>query len=241
MTRRILIFAFFVLLVQLSFAQLIRKQNNNDTISDGKHYEATFYTSEGVFRVKLHNETPIHRDNFVKLARSDFYKGIIFHRVIKDFMIQAGDPSSREGSEVRTYGNNDSGYKLPAEIVPEFFHKKGVLAAAREGDDGNPERKSSGSQFYVVVGNVFSDSTMNEMQGKMKQRGAREMTPEVEAVYRKAGGTPQLDGLYTIFGEVISGQNVVDKINAIPTYKNDRPKKDAYIKSIIVEVVKDSK
>lgn len=206
-----------------------------------QHYEAAIVTSEGNFTVKLHNETPKHRDNFVKLAESGFYTGIIFHRVIKNFMIQAGDPSSKEGSEVRTYGNNDSGYKIDAEIVPQFFHKKGVLAAARDGDDVNPKKESSGSQFYLVVGEVLVDSTMEAMKEKIKFRHSLDMTPQREQIYRTVGGTPHLDGNYTIFGEILRGQKVVDAINAVPTYKNDRPKRDIYIKKITVKIVNDKR
>lgn len=214
---------------------------NAQTLPQGSHYEAKIETSEGNVVVKLFNETPIHRDNFVKLANSGFYSGILFHRVIKDFMIQAGDPSTKEGSQVRTYGDNDSGYKLDAEILPQFFHKKGMLAAAREGDDVNPEKKSSGSQFYIVVGKVLADSTMEEIKEKIKFRRSWDMTPEREQVYRTIGGTPHLDGNYTIFGEVLSGQKVVDKISITPTYKNDRPKKDVYIKHITTKIVPDKR
>lgn len=231
----------FLVIALLCSALAFAKAQKGTALTPGHHYQATIQTSEGNFTVKLHNETPIHRDNFVKLARSEFYKGILFHRVIKNFMVQAGDPSSKEGSEVRTYGNDDSGYKLDAEIVPQFFHKKGALAAARENDDVNPTKQSSGSQFYVVVGDVLSDSTMEDMKEKIKFRKSLEMTPEREKVYRTIGGTPHLDGNYTIFGQVINGQKVIDAINDEPTYKNDRPKKDIYIKKIIVKIVADKR
>lgn len=224
----------FILTITLSIAQ-------KNTIENGAHYEATISTSEGSFTVKLHNETPIHRDNFVKLANSNFYKGIIFHRVIKGFMSQAGDPSSREASQVKTYGEHDAGYKLPAEIVPQYFHKKGVLAAARESNNVNPNRESSSSQFYVVTGSILTDSTKSTIEAKTKERGSLAMTPEREKVYRTVGGAPHLDGSNTIFGEVVRGQKVVDKINAAPTYRNDRPKEDIYIKKITLKTVKDKR
>lgn len=241
MKNRSIILTLIAIFTCITFASAQTASKGLPVLKAGRHYEVDITTSAGVVKVKLHNETPIHRDNFVKLAKSNFYKGIIFHRVIKDFMNQAGDPSSREGSEVRTYGNNDSGELLPAEINPKFFHKKGSLAAARMGDDVNPERKSSGSQFYIVIGKVYNDSTMQEFTKKMDERGSVPMTAESEAAYRKVGGTPHLDGLYTVFGEVIAGQKVMDKINAVPTYRNDRPKNDVYIKKTTVSIVKDKK
>lgn len=242
MKNRSLILTLIAIFTSLTFTSAAKTVAKDSLpIKAGYHYEVNITTSEGQIRVKLHNETPIHRDNFVKLAKSEFYTGILFHRVIKNFVIQAGDPSSREGSEVLTYGNNDSGYLLPAEVNPKFFHKKGTLAAARNNDDVNPERKSSGSQFYIVIGQVYNDSTMKSLNAKMAERGSKPMTAESEAVYRKIGGAPHLDGLYTIFGEVVSGQNVVDKINAMPTYRNDRPKDDVFIKKMTVSIVKDKK
>lgn len=227
------------LLAMLIFT--VSAQNADIAVGNGSHYEVTINTSRGAIVVKLYNETPLHRDNFVKLAKSDFYIGVLFHRVIKDFMIQAGDPNSRESSEVRTYGDGDPGYTIPAEILPQFFHKKGALAAARTGDEINPERRSSGSQFYIVTGKVLTDSTMKATKENATLRGSWEMTPEREQVYRTVGGTPFLDGSYTVFGEVLRGQNIVDAINKVPTYRNDRPQKDIYIKGVTVKIVKDRK
>lgn len=207
----------------------------------GTHYQITFKTSAGDIKLKLYNDTPVHRDNFAKLAQEGFYNHLIFHRVIRDFMIQAGDPKSKEASLVHVYGNDDAGYKLDAEILPHYYHHKGVLAAAREGDDVNPERKSSGSQFYIVTGKIQNDSTLTAAREKITQRGGADITSEREQVYRKIGGAPHLDGSYTIFGEVVDGMKVVEKISKTPTDTQDRPRKDIYIKAVIVEVVKDKK
>lgn len=207
----------------------------------GAHYEVTFKTSQGNIKLKLYNDTPVHRDNFAKLSQEGFYTHLIFHRVIRDFMIQTGDPKSREASLVEVYGNDDAGYKLDAEILPHYYHRKGVLAAAREGDDVNPERKSSGSQFYIVTGKVQNDSTLTAAREKIAQRGGAEITPDREEVYREIGGAPHLDGSYTIFGEVTDGLKVVEKISKTPTDTRDRPHKDVYITEVIVEVVPDKK
>jgi cyclophilin family peptidyl-prolyl cis-trans isomerase len=233
-------------------------------------------TSEGTIKVKLYNDTPLHRDNFIKLAKSKFFDGIIFHRVIKGFMVQGGDPDSRNPKPDSTYGEGGPGYDLPAEIVNTHFHKRGVLAAAREGDKTNPERKSSGSQFYIVQGKKFTNDELNAVEKKVNDRlrlgtiqkifEAEKAKPEnnalsaeefkntvnlkVEAavnstppfkiseerreVYKKAGGSPHLDGSYTIFGEVIEGMDVVDKIAATPTNPKDRPLKDIFILNVKV-------
>lgn len=233
-------------------------------------------TSEGTIKLKLYNDTPTHRDNFIKLSKSKFFEGIIFHRVIKNFMIQSGDPDSRNPKPDSTYGEGGPGYDLPAEIVNTHFHKRGVLAAAREGDKTNPERKSSGSQFYIVQGKKFTNDELDAVVKKVNDRlrlstiqkifEAEKAKPEnnelsaeefkntvnlkVEAavnstppfkiseerreVYKKIGGSPHLDGSYTIFGEVIEGMDVVDKIAATPTNPKDRPLKDIFILNVKV-------
>lgn len=216
-------------------------QTGSLEVGRNAHYEVTFDTSVGRFTVKLLNQTPQHRDNFVKLAQSEFYRGVLFHRVIDGFMIQAGDPSSRENSQVKTYGQDDAGYKIAAEIVPGLFHKKGMLAAARDSDAANPERKSSSSQFYIVVGKTFNDQEIDAYKKEAQEKGWEALTPEKEAAYRSVGGTPHLDGRYTIFGEVVGGQKTVDLISKLPTYSNDRPKDDVYIKNVTVKLVRDVK
>ena len=177
-------------------------------------------TNYGKITLKLYPETPRHRDNFVKLAESGYYNGILFHRVIADFMIQAGDPNSRIAENTQPLGAGDAPYTIPAEIVfPRYYHKKGALAAARQADYVNPERASSGSQFYIVKGRTFSDPELDMMQS---QYGVN-FTPEQRNVYKTLGGTPHLDGQYTVFGEVIEGMDVVEKIARVKTNTMDQP------------------
>lgn len=240
-------------------------------------------TTAGDIVVKLYNETPQHRDNFIKLAENGTYEGTLFHRVIKDFMIQAGDPDSKNASRGQMLGAGDVGYTIPAEFVyPKYFHKKGALSAARQGDNVNPQKASSGCQFYIVTGKVYSDSAllsmeqqMNQMRFnnlfntlaskhakdiyKMRKAGDQEglmnlqdtliaqvekqlagqpefhFTPEQVKAYTTVGGTPHLDGEYTVFGEVLEGMDVVDKIQRVKTDRNDRPEED--VKIIKVEVL----
>ncbi|MEA3280729.1 MAG: peptidylprolyl isomerase [Thermodesulfobacteriota bacterium] len=170
------------------------------------------HTDKGDITVKLYNETPKHRDNFIKLIKSGWYNGSEFHRVISNFMIQGGGSAK---------GKTDPGYKIDAEFLPKLFHKKGALAAAREGDNVNPKRQSSGSQFYIVQGRKFNDQYLNMFE----QKANIKFTEKQREVYKKVGGTPHLDGAYTVFGEVISGLNVVDTIAAVKTNKNmgDKP------------------
>ena len=240
-------------------------------------------TTAGDIVVKLYNETPQHRDNFIKLAENGTYEGTLFHRVIKDFMIQAGDPDSKNASKGQMLGAGDVGYTVPAEFVyPKYFHKKGALSAARQGDNVNPQKASSGCQFYIVTGKVYSDSAllsmeqqMNQMRFnnlfntlaskhakdiyKMRKAGDQEglmnlqdtliaqverqlagqpefrFTPEQVKAYTTVGGTPHLDGEYTVFGEVLEGMDVVDKIQRVKTDRNDRPEED--VKIVKVEVL----
>ncbi len=210
----------------------------------GAHYVVKMKTSRGTVRFRLYNDTPLHRDNFVRLAERGFYDNLLFHRVIRDFMIQTGDPQSIEGSQVTVYGENDAGYKLDAEIVPRHYHRRGAVAAAREGDALNPERRSSGSQFYIVTGRVHNDSTLTAARHRIAAGAAdpagAQITSQRERVYRTAGGAPHLDGSYTVFGEVIGGMGRVVRISKLPTDSQDRPKnEDVYIKSMTVKVVKD--
>ncbi|HNX44807.1 MAG TPA: peptidylprolyl isomerase [Bacteroidales bacterium] len=235
-------------------------------------------TEYGDIQVKLYENTPMHRDNFMKLAENGFYNNTLFHRVIPGFMIQGGDPASRHAKPGEFLGNGDTTYTIPFEYIPAYFHKRGVLAAARESDDVNPERASSGSQFYIVQGRKFTDAgldsadakreryaktgilinilknrkdtlelsrfrnyidnrdieNINKVIGKYSdqvnalymQKPFARYTPEQREAYKTIGGAPHLDGAYTVFGEVISGMDVVDKIAEIQRDKNDRPVKD---------------
>lgn len=187
-------------------------------------------TNKGDITVELYNETPAHRDNFIRLCKEHFFDGLLFHRVIYEFMIQGGDPDSKGAEPDKHLGEGGPGYDLPAEIhFPQLFHKRGALAAAREGDDVNPERKSSGSQFYIVWGKKFTDEELEEMQETVQERAGITLPKEVCKAYRTIGGTPHLDGSYTVFGEVVDGLKIVDKIQQVKTNDDDRPKKDIII------------
>jgi cyclophilin family peptidyl-prolyl cis-trans isomerase len=180
-------------------------------------------TEYGECIIKLYNETPLHRDNFLKLAKKGYYNGTLFHRVIKFFMIQGGDPDSRNAKPDSLLGEGGPKYTVPAEFRDSLFHKKGVLAAAREGDIVNPEKASSGSQFYLVQGKVFTDEQLNSLEEKR----LKFKIPEWQRlVYTTIGGVPHLDRNYTVYGEIVMGLELVDKIAAMETDKNDRPKQD---------------
>ena len=187
----------------------------------------------GTIEVKLYNQTPQHRDNFLSLVEEGAYDSLLFHRVIKDFMIQGGDPESRNAVKGQILGDGDRPYTLPAEFRLEdgIFHRRGVLAAAREGDDVNPEQRSSAMQFYIVWGRVFDDERLDYVQQRMDEitGGKVKYTEEMRNAYKTVGGTPHLDGLYTVFGEVVSGLDVVDAIQQVATDENDRPVEDVRI------------
>jgi len=188
-------------------------------------------TDYGDMVIKLYNETPLHRDNFIKLAKEGFYNGTIFHRVIKDFMIQGGDPESKNAVPGAMYGNGGPGYTIPAEFNKAFIHKKGALSAARLGDGQNPTKASSGSQFYIVQGKTYTNLELNTLG----QRMGRIFTEEQKEAYETLGGTPFLDMNYTVFGEVIQGLDVIDKIAAVKTLQADRPEKDIKMTVSIIE------
>lgn len=188
-------------------------------------------TSEGTVILKLYNETPLHRDNFKKLVESKFYDGIKFHRVINGFMAQAGDPNSKKDDFKGQLGQNSEGETIPAEINPKLFHKKGALAAARMGDNVNPEKKSSGSQFYIVQGRKISLQQLTQMESRINQKVKNSHNTEnnfqfsdtAKKIYQEIGGTPFLDNGYTVFGEVTQGIEIIDKICSVKTASGDRP------------------
>lgn len=185
-------------------------------------------TDMGKIKVKLFNETPLHRDNFVKNVNEKVYDGTLFHRIIKQFMVQGGDLNSKNASKELVLGEDSLNYTIPAEIVfPQYFHKKGMLCAARTGDEENPEKASSPVQFYIVTGKHFTEMELD----KMETNTGKIFTPEMREAYMMEGGTPHLDGNYTIFGEVVSGIKVVDKMQFVTTDTNDRPIKNIRIKS----------
>jgi cyclophilin family peptidyl-prolyl cis-trans isomerase len=247
-----------------------------DNKSDNQMTKVELQTSLGNIVVELYNETPQHRDNFIKLVNEGYYDGVLFHRVIKDFMIQTGDGNSKTAGPETSLGDGDPGYTIEAEFVyPKYFHKRGALAAARTGDQVNPERRSSGSQFYIVTGKIYSSedlqmmtkrladgkkqdifrrlvmenqSRIKEMQEAQDMAGLdalqKELIEKTEAeaaqtpfkmtdeqidAYTSIGGTPHLDGQYTVFGEVVSGMDVVDKIQNTTTGRLDRPTVDIRI------------
>ncbi len=238
-------------------------------------------TTEGDLTVRLFGDTPRHRDNFVKLAKEGYYNGVLFHRVINEFIVQTGDPDSKTAPAGKMLGSGGPGYDIEAEIVyPTHFHKRGALAAARQGDQVNPERRSSGSQFYIVTGKAYNDSTLNQMERQLQmmqkqnifndlarehrdsimtlrrnrdQAGLQALQDELVAItekkaaeaparltaeqreaYTTTGGTPHLDNQYTVFGEVVDGMDVIDKIEKVETDSHDRPLKDVKILSMRV-------
>jgi cyclophilin family peptidyl-prolyl cis-trans isomerase len=189
-------------------------------------------TTRGNVTVMLYDETPVHRDNFIKLAESGFYEGLLFHRVINSFMIQGGDPESKDAPAEKMLGNGGPGYTLPAEITPKYFHKKGALAAARTGDQTNPQRRSSGSQFYIVQGKSYTDMQLDSMEKQLFTT----FTDDQRDAYTTTGGVPHLDAQYTVFGEVVEGLSIVDSIAGVEVGKNDRPVAD--VKIIKMTVIK---
>lgn len=190
------------------------------------------YTTAGNIDFLLYNETPAHRDNFVRLVEEAVYDSLLFHRVIKDFMIQGGDPTSKNAPRGAMLGEGDLGYKVAAEIMPSLhFHKRGTLAAAREGDDVNPEKASSASQFYIVWGKVFTTEQLQQMRDFYNRRTGDtiSLTPQQIEAYTTIGGTPHLDGGYTVFGEVVEGLDVVEAIQNVRCDAADRPLEDVRI------------
>jgi len=188
-------------------------------------------TTEGTIILRLFDSTPLHRDNFLRLVKSGYFDSLLFHRVIHYFMIQGGDPKSKDALPGQPLGDSSAPYTLPAEFRVSLFHKRGVLAAARESDDVNPQKASSGSQFYIVQGKKYTDSQLDSVEIKRLKRKIPEYQREV---YKSLGGTPFLDQNYTIFGEVVSGMETVDKIAAGATSKGndmDRPLQDVRITS----------
>lgn len=194
--------------------------------------QVVFETTEGNIRIALSDETPLHRDNFLRMVNEHFYDSLLFHRVIKNFMIQAGDPDSRHAEPGITLGEGDAKHSLPAEIrFPQLYHRRGMVAMAREGDEVNPERRSSGSHFYIVWGKTHSTKEMEAIQLRLDTmtNNTIQLTPEQIKVYRWTGGTPQLDGQYTVFGEVIESLDVVERIQRVRTDDYDRPIDDVRI------------
>ncbi len=243
------------------------------SLNESKEKIIIIETTLGTIRVKLYNETPLHRDNFIKLVKEGYYNGQLFHRVINDFMIQAGNPATRINSTPEEKNNHGPGYTIPAEFNPSLFHKKGVIAAAREGDNINPEKRSSGSQFYIVQGKIFTGVELDQIEKRINDQNKQTLffkyineekekafaneeaidyakiqqaatlrlqkdiknlpvfsiPPEQRDVYKSLGGTPHLDDSYTVFGEVVEGIEIIDKIAGVKTSDSDKPLTDVFI------------
>ena len=273
---------FWILLIILACSAVACKSGQKKDGNMEKETVLKIETSMGDIKVKLYNETPKHRDNFIKLAKDGTYNGTLFHRVMKDFMVQAGDPESKNAPKGKMLGSGDVGYTVPAEFVyPKYFHKKGALSAARKGDEVNPKKESSVCQFYILTGKVFNDSTLLNMEQQKNQNKVTEafnalaqkhmkeiykmrkandqdglyalqdtlfiqaeaeaakqpdfhFTPEQIKAYTTVGGTPHLDGEYTVFGEVVEGMDIVDKIQQVKTDRSDRPEEDVKIINVSV-------
>lgn len=231
--------AFFLLLSLLIITAAFSQKDSTIKKKDRKK-DVLLQTTMGDIVIRLSDSTPLHRDNFLKLVKVHFYDSVLFHRVIKDFMIQAGDPESRNAPAGKPLGNGDPGYTVPAEFNPSLFHKKGVIAAARMGDNVNPQKASSGSQFYLVQGKKFTDADLDNIEtGRL---GGAKIPADQREVYKTTGGTPHLDRNYTVFGEVINGLEVIDKIAGVATSRGsdrDRPVQD--VKIITAKLVKRKK
>jgi peptidyl-prolyl cis-trans isomerase B (cyclophilin B) len=210
---------YFIVIVTLAISVPVLKGQEK---SNADERLVRIETTLGNMVVKLFNETPAHRDNMIKLVEEGYYDSLLFHRVISDFMVQGGDPHSKDAAKGQRLGQGGPGYTIPAEFNENLYHKKGALAAARQGDQANPEKRSSGSQFYITQGRVFTPAEMNTMA----QRGMGPFSNEAIAVYTSLGGTPHLDGAYTVFGEVVEGLDVLDRIAAVATDAYNRPRED---------------
>ena len=220
----------FAWIIFLSFAFNSSGQKIISIRKKDRKRDVELITNYGNLILRLSDSTPLHRDNFLRLVKSGYYDSVLFHRVIQNFMIQSGDPESKTAKPGEPLGNGGPGYTIPAEFKQSLFHKKGVLAAARMGDNVNPQKASSGSQFYIVQGKVFTDAGLDSVE-KFRLNG-RKIPLEQREIYKTIGGTPHLDQGYTVFGEVIKGIDVLDKIASTVTSKGqdrDRPLEDIRI------------
>ncbi len=209
-------------IILLTLFSIFVFMNTSEAQKKEKVIRFVIRTEYGDMKGFLYNETPLHRDNFVKLVKQGWYKNSPFHRVIKNFMIQGGQNAD---------GRLDPGYRIPAEFNPKFFHKKGALAAARMGDQVNPKKESSGSQFYIVQGTMLDEKTLQAFSA----RNGVKYTPEQIKTYTTIGGTPHLDGAYTVFGEITEGFDVLDKIASVKTLPGDKPEKDIRMNIEIIQ------
>ena len=217
----------------MAFSLGLRAQESNNC------KEVLLETTAGNIKLKLYNETPLHRDNFLKLVNLHVYDSLLFHRVIKDFMIQCGDPKSKEAKPGDFLGEGDLDWTVEQELrLPQLYHRRGVLAAAREPDSDNPYRESSACHFYLAWGKTFTDAELDKMQQRLDTLyGYRvKITPEMRETYKTIGGIPHLDGGYTVFGEIAEGLDVLEKIQQTATDENDRPLEDVRsLKATVIE------
>lgn len=221
----------FLLLFFATLASCSAQNSKTQSNMHEKKSRVLIETSLGNMTVELYNETPKHRDNFLKLVKEGFYDSLLFHRVINNFMIQGGDPSSRGAAPGVMLGSGNLGYTVPAEFVQGLIHKKGALAAARQSDQVNPTKASSSCQFYIVQGNVW---TMENLQRMGMQMG-RTFDEQQIKTYTTVGGTPHLDYDYTVFGQVVDGLDVIDKIATVRCGRGDRPVEDVIMKITVIE------
>jgi peptidyl-prolyl cis-trans isomerase B (cyclophilin B) len=224
--KKLFFLAFFLASAVALWAQ--PSDGHRDVRSEGVTVKMT--TTQGEILLLLYDDTPLHRDNFIKLANEGVFDSTLFHRVIKNFMIQGGDPDSKHAKPGQMLGEGDLGYTVPAEFRRNHINKRGALCAARQGDDVNPKKESSASQFYIVQGHKWNDASMD----KMEQRFGKKYSAEHRKIYAEEGGAPHLDGDYTVFGEVLEGMDVVDRISAVSTDPMDRPLQDVRILSVKV-------
>ena len=210
--------------------------SSSSTRTKGGPTHVALETQFGTMTIELFDDTPAHRDNFIKLVDEGFYNDLLFHRVIKDFMVQGGDPNSRDAKEGARLGMGGPGYTIEAEMDSTHLHLKGALSAARQGDQVNPEKRSSGSQFYLVQGKTYSEDQLANFESRMqKNHPGFAYTEEQKAAYATAGGTPFLDMEYTVFGQVIEGLDLIDSIAAVRTARGDRPLEDVWMRMRIVD------
>lgn len=226
-----------MLILCLSLTLISVAQKDSTLKKKDRKRDVLLQTNYGDMIIRLSDSTPLHRDNFLKLVKTHYYDSVLFHRVIQHFMIQGGDPDSKHAAAGEPLGNGGPAYTIPAEFHQTLFHKKGAVAAAR---DNNPEKASSGSQFYIVQGKIFTDAGLDSLE--TFRFSGRKIPAEQRAVYKTVGGTPHLDQNYTVFGEVIKGLEVIDKIAAVQTSKgadHDRPLQD--VKIIKAKLIKRKK
>lgn len=217
----------FSIFISLSITAILHAQTDSTITKKDRKKDVLLQTNFGDIVIRLSDSTPLHRDNFLKLVKTGYYDSVLFHRVIQNFMIQAGDPESKKAAQGQQLGNGGPGYRVPAEFRQSLFHKKGVIAAAR---DNNPEKASSGSQFYITQGKTFTDAGLDSLE-QFRLQG-RKIPLAYREIYKTLGGVPHLDQNYTVFGELVKGIDVVDKIAAVATSKGadrDRPLEDVRI------------